>query len=291
MKKLFILPFLATLLTVICSCSNDKQTTQLKCMTFNIRYDNPGDSLNSWSMRKDSVAKFISTTHPDIFGLQEVLANQLEDLTGTLTDYDYVGVGRDDGKEAGEFAPVFYDKARFTLLDNGTFWLSQYPDSAGFIGWDGACTRIATWTKLKDNKSGKELCFINTHLDHVGQEAQKNGVNLIMERIEAIAGGNPAILTGDFNVNSESEAYKTVVSHDTLLVDTYAKAMQKDGVTYTFHDFDRVPADERQKIDYVFASPSFEVVKTLIPDEQTMPRLLSDHNPVIVTLTMTTDKQ
>ena len=247
-----VVPVLALL--TLGSCRTKQQDGPIKCMTFNIRYDNRGDSLNSWETRRDTIAKFINSEHPDIFGLQEVLANQLHDLTGSLPSYDYYGVGRDDGDEAGEYAPVFWDKERFAPVDKGVFWLSQYPDSAGFIGWDGACTRIATWVRLRDTETGDSLCLLNTHLDHVGAEAQINGIDLILGRLEAIAGDGPVIMTGDFNVNDTSEAYRRATSQPDLLVDSYAEAKRKDGVAYTYHDFGRIPEGERQKIDYIFVS-------------------------------------
>ena len=109
-----------------------------------MRYDNPGDSLNNWQYRKDTVCQYILDKKMDIIGMQEVLHNQLEDLKAGLPNYAAIGVGRDDGKEKGEYSPLFYRADKYEVLESNTFWLSQYPDSVGFIGWDGACTRIAT---------------------------------------------------------------------------------------------------------------------------------------------------
>ena len=131
-----------SLCMTIASCQSPQPTSEITWSTFNIRYDNPYDSLNSWTYRKDTVANFIKAQNLDIVGMQEVLHHQLEDLKARLPEYAEVGVGREDGKTQGEYAPLFYKKDRFELLDNNTFWLSQYPDSVGFIGWDGACTRI-----------------------------------------------------------------------------------------------------------------------------------------------------
>ena len=136
----------------------DSGRVRVAWATFNVRYDNPGDKLNSWKYRRDTVCGFIRARGLDIVGMQEVLHNQLEDLKAGLPGYAAVGVGRDDGKQAGEYSPLFYRTDKFELLDSSTFWLSQYPDSAGFIGWDGACTRIATWAKLRDRATGKVRC-------------------------------------------------------------------------------------------------------------------------------------
>lgn len=181
-----------SLCMTIASCHAPQPTSEITWSTFNIRYDNPYDSLNSWTYRKDTVANFIKAQNLDIVGMQEVLHHQLEDLKARLPEYAEVGVGREDGKTQGEYAPLFYKKDRFELLDNNTFWLSQYPDSVGFIGWDGACTRIATWAKLKDKTNGKIFMAINTHFDHVGTEARKKGALLIIEKIKEIVGDQPA---------------------------------------------------------------------------------------------------
>lgn len=267
------------------SCTQQPQTTQLNWGTFNIRYDNPEDSLNNWQYRKDTVAAFIKAQNLDIVGMQEVLYNQLEDLKARLPEYAEVGVGREDGKTKGEYSPLFYKKDRFEVLDSNTFWLSQYPDSVGFIGWDGACCRIATWAKLKDKKSGKIFMAVNTHFDHVGVEARKKGALLIIDKIKEIVGDQPAVLTGDFNVSEESEAYQTITSNEFVLKDAMKIAKETDGVKYTFHDFGRVPQAEREKIDFIFVTPQINVLKNYIPEEgKEAGKILSDHNPQVTTL-------
>ncbi|WP_337419707.1 endonuclease/exonuclease/phosphatase family protein [Phocaeicola sp.] len=267
------------------SCTTQQQPTEVTWGTFNIRYDNPADSLNNWQYRKDHVAEFIKTQDIDIVGMQEVLHNQLEDLKARLPEYAEVGVGREDGKTKGEYAPLFYKKGRFEVLDSNTFWLSQYPDSVGFIGWDGACTRIATWAKLKDKKSGKIFMAVNTHFDHVGTEARRKGALLIIEKIKEIVGDQPAVLTGDFNVTEQSEAYETITTNEFVLKDAYKEAAQREGVSYTFHDFGRIPADSCQKIDFIFVTPQIKVQDSYIPQEAKQAGdFLSDHNPEVVHL-------
>lgn len=253
--------------------------------TFNVRYDNPADSLNSWQYRKDTVAGFIKFHDLDIVGMQEVLHNQLEDLKFLLPGYAEVGVGREDGKTQGEYAPIFYKKDRFEVMESNTFWLSQYPDSAGFIGWDGACTRIATWAKIKDKRNGKVFMAINTHFDHVGTEARRQSALLIIERIKEIAGNRPAVLTGDFNVTEQAEAYQTITSNAFVLKDAEKIATKKEGVSYTFHDFGRIPEAARGKIDFIFVTPQINVESSFIPQaDSSGGRFLSDHSPEIVRL-------
>ncbi|WP_304250361.1 endonuclease/exonuclease/phosphatase family protein [Phocaeicola plebeius] len=269
----------------IASCQSPQPTSEITWSTFNIRYDNPYDSLNSWTYRKDTVANFIKAQNLDIVGMQEVLHHQLEDLKARLPEYAEVGVGREDGKIQGEYAPLFYKKDRFELLDNNTFWLSQYPDSVGFIGWDGACPRIATWAKLKDKTNGKIFMAINTHFDHVGTEARKKGALLIIEKIKEIVGDQPAVVTGDFNVSDQSEAYQTITGNSFVLKDAHKTALQQEGASYTFHDFGRIPADSCEKIDFIFVTPQIEVQRSYIPEEnREAKKFLSDHNPEIVHL-------
>ena len=219
------------------------QKVQIEWATFNIRYDNPGDSLNNWKYRKDTVCKFILEKHLDIVGMQEVLHNQLD------------------------------------------FWLSQYPDSVGFIGWDGACTRIATWAKLKDKATGKIFMAVNTHFDHVGVEARRQGALLIIQRIKEIVGNQPAVVTGDFNVNDQSEAYQTMTTNEFVLKDAYKMTDKKSGPAYTFHDYGRVPEAQREKIDFIFVTPQIKVLNTEIAQNpETKTGYLSDHNPHIALL-------
>lgn len=267
------------------SAQTSQQPITVNWGTFNIRYDNPDDQENNWKFRKDRVATFIQQEKLDIVGMQEVLHNQLEDLKTRLPEYAEVGIGREDGKQQGEYAPIFYRKDRFKLLDSNTFWLSQYPDSVGFIGWDGACTRIATWAKLEEKSTGKIFLAVNTHMDHVGVEARRKGALLIIERIQEIVGNRPAVLTGDFNVNDKSEAYQTLTTNDFVLKDAYKTADVKEGVSYTFHDFEKVPMNEREKIDFIFVTPQIKVTRSWIPKENPDGKgVLSDHNPQLATL-------
>lgn len=266
------------------SCSSVKeQTSEIKLATFNIRLDTPYDSLNNWEYRKDSVASFIRNQDLDIVGMQEVLHNQLIDLKTRLPEYAEIGVGREDGKTKGEYAPIFFKKDRFEVLDNNTFWLSQYPDSIGFIGWDGACTRIATWAKMKDKQNGKIFMAINTHFDHVGTEARRKGALLIIEKIKEIVGDKPAVLTGDFNVNDSSEAYNTLTTNSFVLKDAHKEAATKEGVNYTFHNFGRIEPSSCEKIDFIFITPNIKVSNSYIPEEAKQEgKFLSDHNPEVV---------
>ncbi|WP_418975359.1 endonuclease/exonuclease/phosphatase family protein [Alistipes finegoldii] len=253
--------------------------TSLSVMTFNMRYDNPEDGQNNWRFRRERIAGVIKAQEVDVLGTQELLSNQFDDLSGLLTGYQGVGVGRLDGAESGEYCAVFFRKDRFTLLDSGTFWLSETPEVVGSLGWDGACERIATWVVLRD-RAGRELFFIDTHLDHVGQVARDEGVSLLMKRIETLSGGRPVILTGDFN----SEPGSSVVAHvqkDGVLRDAKAIAAQRSGTDWSFSDFGQIPEAERPLLDYIFVSGDIEAVRYEVLPDTFDGGYVSDHAPVM----------
>ena len=272
MKKLL---FLLTL-TAAVSCNTPQE---LAVMTLNMRYDNPEDGANNWRFRRERIAGVIKAQEVDVLGTQELLSNQFNDLSGLLTGYQGVGVGRLDGAESGEYCAVFFRKDRFTLLDSGTFWLSETPEVVGSLGWDGACERIATWVVLRD-RDGRELFFIDTHLDHVGQVARDEGVSLLMKRIETLSGGRPVILTGDFN----SEPGSSVVAHvqkDGVLRDAKAIAAQRSGTDWSFSDFGQIPEAERPLLDYIFVSGDIEAVRYEVLPDTFDGGYVSDHAPVM----------
>ena len=253
--------------------------TSLSVMTFNMRYDNPEDGQNNWRFRRERIAGVIKAQEVDVLGTQELLSNQFDDLSGLLTGYQGVGVGRLDGAESGEYCAVFFRKDRFTLLDSGTFWLSETPEVVGSLGWDGACERIATWVVLRD-RDGRELFFIDTHLYHVGQVARDEGVSLLMKRIETLSGGRPVILTGDFN----SEPGSSVVAHvqkDGVLRDAKAIAAQRSGTDWSFSDFGQIPEAERPLLDYIFVSGDIEAVRYEVLPDTFDGGYVSDHAPVM----------
>ena len=288
MKKIYLmlLPFLAA----ACGQGGQQAATQtdepVNVMTFNVRYDNPDDSLNNWNYRKDRVANAIRFYDADIVGTQEGLHNQMEDLRQRLPGYESIGVGREDGKEAGEYSALWYRADRFTAKESGWFWLSETPEVAGSKGWDGACERIATWAKLQDKLTGKELFVMNTHLDHVGVAARREGVKLVLDKIQELGGDLPVILTGDFNAEPESDVIKQVT--DTAdpehLTDARTVADLVYGPNWTFHDFGSIPYEHRERIDYIFVKNGLEVLKYGILAETEGNAYLSDHAPVLISV-------
>lgn len=255
---------------------------QMKCITLNLRFDNKGDGINKWDNRKERVSRFLNDEAADIICLQEVLNRQLNDLDGALDDYSHVGVGRDDGKTRGEYAPIFYKKKKYEKQEAGTFWLSEFPDSVGSVGWDASLPRIATWIKLMDKKSGRLFVVVNTHFDHIGRKARQQSAELIKSWISENFIHLPVILAGDLNVTEKSEAYKSLTVENSPIVDAFKVCKKKEGVNYSFHNFGKTSAISRSQIDYIFVSRDAKVKSVFIPHEDPIEGMyLSDHNPII----------
>lgn len=258
----------------------------LRVMTFNIRYDTASDKENAWPKRKDWVAEIILREKTDLLGLQESLKHQVTDLAERLPDYAWFGAGRDDGKEKGEFVPIFYRKARFEVLDKGHFWLSETPEEVGSKGWDAAITRMVSWLKLKDKTNDRELLFANTHFDHVGLKARAESARLMLARLPKLAGDLPVILTGDFNTGPQSEPYGILTGKNSaatwLLVDSRVASKTKPaGPDSTWNGFRRIMPE--QQIDFIFTRGLKTQRHEIFADEKEG-RFPSDHLPVLAEL-------
>lgn len=277
MKK-FLLTFL--MITLLSSCAKREY---INVMTFNIRLDHAGDGDNNWQHRKDEAAKVVQLYDIDIVGGQEVLGNQLNDFLERLPHYTAIGVGREDGATKGEYSPLLYKKDRFENEKSGTFWLSETPDKAGTMGWDAAYPRVASWAILKDKTSGKRLFAINTHLDHMGLAARREGANLLIAKIKELSEGLPVVLTGDFNDISSSDAIKNIIK-DKFLLDSKFVAEKVIGTDWTFHDFGRLPMTERDRIDYIFVNNKIKVLDYEALPDTLNGKFVSDHKPVFVKL-------
>ena len=178
--------------------------------SYNIRNVNRGDDKNGngWKTRYEYLCQQIEFEDPGLFGCQEVKKEQLDDMIARMPEYAYVGVGRDDGKEGGEYSPVFYKKDRYVLLESGTFWLAEDPTKP-VLGWDAACKRVCSWGHFRDKKTKHTFYFFNTHMDHIGVTARREGAKLIVSKMrELMKKNDPVILTGDFNVDQTSEPYQ-----------------------------------------------------------------------------------
>ncbi len=253
-------------------------------MSWNIRYNNPSDGVNAWPHRKDWVAEIISENKVDIAGFQEVLAGQFEDLKQRLPEMEAYGVGRDDGKVAGEFSPVFFRRDRFELVEKSTFWLSPTPDEPGSKGWDAALPRIASWLKLKDRQSGTVFFVVNTHFDHMGSQARNESAGLIVRKLREVFSEHPVVLTGDFNTTPKTPPYLTLVHADAkgeaAFLDTFQHSLfEPEGPNSTWNGFKEIAPGQR--IDFIFTTGSTKVQNLRILTDQRDGRFPSDHLPVV----------
>jgi endonuclease/exonuclease/phosphatase family metal-dependent hydrolase len=287
-------------------------------MTFNIRYDNPQDGPDGWVHRKDKVAGMVKLYAADIVGMQEALRSQIDELAQRLPQYEWIGVGRADGKDKGEFTPIFYKRDRLELLDKSTFWLSETPDKAGSRSWDAALPRIVTWAKFKEKTSGAELYLFNTHFDHLGPTARLESAKLLRSRVAATVTEEPAVVIGDFNCQSNSPPYQWLVGNETpqpagdqttaagnggkaeskelpkeLPKESLADAMHRTrsphhGPTTTWNGFKAlVPG---RKIDHIFVRGPIRVEQHAILADHWDGRFPSDHLPVLVGIVLEKDK-
>jgi endonuclease/exonuclease/phosphatase family metal-dependent hydrolase len=262
----------------------DSDANHFRVMTFNIRYDEPRDKENAWPNRKELVASMIRFHHADLVGVQETLRRQLDDLSNLLPEYGWVGVGRADGKNEGEFSAILYRTSRFKVTTSGTFWLSETPNVRGSKGWDSSFPRIVTWAQFKDQKTGKTLFHFNTHFDHRGERARLESARLLRQQIVKIAGTSATVVTGDFNFNEASEGYRLLTAQEnksgtTLRDSRYLSRHGHHGPTSTFNEFKAlIPS---MKIDFILVKEGIEVLQHGVLSDTWDGRFPSDHLPVL----------
>ena len=250
----------------------------IRVMTYNIRLDTPADSVNQWPKRTQKVFDLISKYDPDILGVQEAIHHQLMDLVKNLPQYDYVGVGRDDGKTKGEFSAILYKKERFNVLLQGTFWLSETPNVPGSKSWDAAITRVASWAKLKDKRTNKEFLLINTHFDHIGKEARRHSASLLKQNAYELGKDLPLIITGDFNCTRSEPPYSKIMNPEGIrLIDPLPGAP-----VGTFCGF-KVNSIECRAIDYIFHTDHWNASGYKVITDNDGKYYPSDHLPVMTT--------
>jgi len=258
----------------------------VRVMTFNIRYDNPGDGDDAWPNRKDFAASMILFHKADIVGVQEALRHQVDELAAWLPGFNWFGIGRDDGVDAGEFMAVFYRPERFDLLEQDTFWLSETPDKPG-IGWDAACNRVVTWAHFRDTVDGCEFYHFNTHFDHMGPAARRESALLLLDRIAVIAGDAPVTVTGDFNAKPGDEPIRILLDGTSgdpalRLFDTRAHSKYPHhGPSGTWSGFTSPGSPGDEPIDYVFFKNAVTVVYHGTLSDTFDGRFPSDHMPVL----------
>lgn len=249
---------------------------ELSILTYNIRYDNPDDGDDRWEKRRDEVARLIKDHDPDVVGLQEALRNQLDDLSKALPTYAEIGVGRDDGKTKGEYAAILYRKDRFKVVDSGTFWFSDTPETAGSKSWGNRIARVCTWAKLVERASGRAVSVYNVHLDHESQPSREKSAELLAQRALAAIRDDPVIVTGDFNAGESNPAVASLKAGATGFVDSFRVAHPDEKAIDTFNGFGKGHGT-KDKIDYIWVQPSARVEGAGIDRRSKDGRFPSDH--------------
>ena len=284
---LFIVLGLAAGVTA-CTMPTEKEgpppPPEMRVMTFNIRFGTAKDGPNAWPHRKGLVREAIEAFRPDVLGVQEAHAFQLEALAEWLPDHDRVGVGRIDGEAKGEHCAVLYDRRRLELVGHGDFWLSDTPDVPGSRHWGNGVTRMVTWARLRDRRDGRAFVVFNTHWDHASQPSRMRSADAVRRAVrERAAGDEPVILMGDFNAAEDNPAFRHLVEEPPgLLVDTYRQIHPDAEGVLTYHAWRG--GRDGGKIDAVLASPGWEVLAAEIVRTHAEGRYPSDHYPVTATI-------
>jgi len=262
-------------------------STGLRVVSFNVRNSNAADGENAWPKRAEFFFDTVAGFDADLIGFQEVLAVQHDAIVARLTGHGFAGGARDDGKRKGEWCLIAYRKSRFTALAQGDFWLSETPEVPGSKSWDAALTRICSWVRLRDQATGRELVYANTHFDHKGVVARQEAARVISARLSALARGVPAILTGDLNITEDNPAYRVFVSPDTpgaiRWIDAYrAVHPVRRPDEASFNGFK--PVVDGSRIDFVFHTADFAATAATIDRTARDGRFPSDHFPVTAIL-------
>lgn len=263
---------------------------KVKAVTFNIRNNCAPDGENAWPLRRDFLCHVLCRIAGDIVGVQEAYRPQLDDMREALPEYGELGVGRDDGREEGEYCAILYRKDRFDVADSATFWFSEEPDTPGSIAWQAACPRICTWARFVDKETREEIVIYNLHLDHRSEQARRQSVSLLVERMTGHEGA-PCLVMGDFNAGEGDSVLLYLQGLATLssggyqpaklvtpLVDTFRKRHPRAVYVGTWHAF--TGDTHRPKIDHILASPDLEIEDAEIVRARRRGRYPSDHFPL-----------
>lgn len=258
-------------------------SSELRVMTFNIRYANPDDGPDYWDNRREAVVRMVEDVNPGVMGIQEGLASQVAFLDSALAGYSYVGVGRDDGREAGEYAAVFYKDSLYTPVTDGHFWLSETPDTAG-LGWDAVCIRIATWVKLRERTTGREFLVFNTHFDHIGVVARQESAKLLLSRVHEFGDSIPTVIMGDFNFPVTDSSLAPLVNAPTFCEARAEAKVKPQGDSLpqvTYRGFGQ--GEPGELIDHIFCQGFVPESYAVVTSGYGV-SYLSDHLPVLAEL-------
>ncbi|WP_235297191.1 endonuclease/exonuclease/phosphatase family protein [Portibacter marinus] len=276
--------FFFTLALMALSLLSNAQVA-LKAISYNIKYHDQKAEVDTWDERKDAMIVFFRDEIADFFGLQEVLESQLKFIDQELEHYNYIGVGRDDGENEGEFCPILYDSTVWRPIKHKTIWLSETPNEVS-IGWDAACNRIVTFGIFENRESGDQIAIFNTHFDHKGKEAKRKSVELLVDFVKKESLGLPTLILGDFNLEPNGSLYWALTDdfHDTKFK-SYSVHEEHEG---TYNGF-QLEGRFRDRIDYIFFQGGIEAISYECPDLRIDGRHVSDHFPVIAVLQLTPD--
>ena len=266
----------------------------LEVMSFNIRYGTANDGDNRWEVRRELVVERIQAAAPDVLGLQEALAFQLDEISAALPNYAIEAAGRDDGKRGGEHSAILFDAARFERLGGATFWLAPDPTQPGAVAWGANLPRTCTWVQLRERATGTEWFVFNTHWDHKSQESRARSGLLLRDTIQELTGGSNAVLLGDFNAVEDNPAIirlrgddptrPPIGGGDLVMVDTLRQVEGDRTLAGTFNGWNA--AQPERRIDYVFVTPDILITQASIDLTQIKGRWPSDHCPVLATLAL-----
>lgn len=258
-----------------------KSEDMITVITYNIRYDSPRDGKDNWKFRKEAIANFITAQSPDFLGIQEAMYHQAMELDSLLPDYNWVGVGRNDGSKDGEFTPIYYKKNKYSIEKTGVFWLSETPEIIGSKGWDTALPRIATWAIFKNNNTDSTYFVLNTHFDHRGEQARIESAKLILKQTKALNEGHSSILMGDLNVTPSSKVYATFTKNTDFFDTKKVSQTPSTNKKGTFNNF-KIRHLRTTTIDYIFVNKELKVQSYEVPAPKANDRQASDHYPIVV---------
>ena len=250
---------------------------EIAVLSYNVRYNSSGDGLDLWELRKTELIEQIKQLDPMSFGVQEATLTQMKDLEAGLPDYDYVGVGRDDGATKGEFSAIFYKTIELRVLREGTFWLSETPEKVS-VGWDAALPRICTYAQFELTSSKKLFWHFNTHFDHLGEIARAESAKLIVSKIaDLVSSGDALVLSGDFNAEPHEEPI-LVLNHS---FEDPTDRVKLQGPVGTFSGF-QLNAPLERRIDYIFTKNMEVKTYRHLDTKRANGRWISDHLPVFL---------
>ncbi|WP_442507626.1 endonuclease/exonuclease/phosphatase family protein [Novipirellula sp. SH528] len=276
--------YLAILASLIATPVFASDTTQL--MTYNIRYLNTNDGPDHWDHRVDAVAETVKGA--DIIGLQEATRKQIDDLAERLPEFEWYGAGRDDGKDGGEFSPVFWRRDQFNVTRKGTFWLGPDPQAVGKNAWGANLPRVCSWVEIKSKDKATALLLMNTHFDHQSATARENSANLLRVKAAELRGDLPVVVMGDLNATPESKPLQNLLTENGEGVTFFDAAKLSEsaptGPGGTFNSFKAIRASG--KIDFIlFSDSKASVLSHATLDPRTAAgRFASDHLPIKIEL-------